>query len=47
MEPRRSISITIVKGIETIKFDMTQVDKETDNEFNSRVMKNLSHFLWE
>ncbi len=41
----RSVSITIVNGRDTVKFDMTKGNKETDNEFNSRVMKNLSHFF--
>lgn len=45
----REVFITIVNGKDTVKFDLNKGSKESDNDFNNKVMKCLSHFFpfWE
>lgn len=45
----REVFITIVNGKDTVKFDLNKGSKESDNDFNAKVMKCLSHFFpfWE
>lgn len=44
----REVFITIVNGRDTVKFDLNKGSKESDNDFNTKVMRYLSHFfrLW-
>lgn len=41
----REVFITIVNGKDTVKFDLNKGSKESDNDFNTKVMKYLSHFF--
>ena len=41
----REVFITIVNGKDTVKFDLNKGAKESDNDFNAKVMKYLSHFF--
>lgn len=41
----REVYITIVNGGDTVKFNLNKGSKESDNDFNFKVMKYLSHFF--